>query len=55
MVTEGKEFPENSLIVGAPAKAVRTLEEKHVKMIQQGAAFYVKKSSMFKGKLKRIG
>ena len=26
LVTEGKEFPDNSLIVGAPAKAVRTLD-----------------------------
>ena len=27
LVTEGKEFPDNSLIVGAPAKLVRTLDE----------------------------
>ena len=27
LVTEGKEFPDNSLIVGSPAKAVRTLDE----------------------------
>src|SRR5919205_2645939 len=27
LVTEGKQFPENSLIVGAPAKAIRTLDE----------------------------
>ena len=25
LVTEGKEFPDNSLIVGAPAKIIRTL------------------------------
>lgn len=55
MVTEGKEFPENSLIVGAPARAVRSLEEKHVNMIASGAAFYVRKSAMFRDKLKRIG
>lgn len=27
LVTEGKEFPDNSLIVGSPAKAIRTLDE----------------------------
>ena len=27
VVTEGKEFPDNSLIIGAPAKVVRTLDD----------------------------
>ena len=27
LVTEGKEFPDGSLIVGTPAKALRTLDE----------------------------
>ena len=27
LVTEGKEFPDYSLIVGSPAKAVRTLDD----------------------------
>ena len=27
LVTEGKEFPERSLIVGSPAKAIRTLDD----------------------------
>ncbi len=25
VITEGKEFPENSLIIGAPARVIRTL------------------------------
>ena len=33
LVTEGKEFPDNSLIVGAPARAIRTLDEKATTMI----------------------
>ncbi len=28
LVTEGKSFPDNALIVGAPARAIRTLDEK---------------------------
>src|SRR5581483_3508866 len=30
VVTEGKAFPDNSLIVGAPARAIRTLDAKAV-------------------------
>src|ERR1041385_8139367 len=37
LVTEGKEFPDGSLIVGAPARAIRTLDEKAAKMIAGGA------------------
>ena len=33
LVTEGKSFPDNSLIVGAPARAIRTLDEKAMPMI----------------------
>ena len=36
LVTEGKSFPDNSLIVGAPARAIRTLDEKGVQMIRAG-------------------
>jgi carbonic anhydrase/acetyltransferase-like protein (isoleucine patch superfamily) len=31
LVTEGKEFPDNSLIIGSPAKAVRTLTEEDLR------------------------
>jgi carbonic anhydrase/acetyltransferase-like protein (isoleucine patch superfamily) len=41
LVTEGKEFPDNSLIVGAPAKLVRTLDETAVEKLRESAAHYV--------------
>ena len=55
LVTEGKEFPDYSLIIGAPAKAVRTLSEEDVARLQASAASYVKRGQLFKAELKRIG
>ncbi|NML62411.1 gamma carbonic anhydrase family protein [Massilia sp. RP-1-19] len=55
LVTEGKEFPDYSLIIGAPAKAVRTLGEEDVARLKASAASYVKRGQLFKAELKRIG
>ena len=55
LVTEGKEFPDNSLIVGSPARAIRTLDEKAHKMIANGADVYVRRSQNYAKNLKRIG
>jgi len=41
LVTEGKAFPDNSLIIGSPAKAVRTLTDEQAAGLRQGAAGYV--------------
>ena len=55
LVTEGKEFPENSLIVGAPAKAVRTLDAAAVERLRASALHYVANWRRFAVGLKRIG
>jgi carbonic anhydrase/acetyltransferase-like protein (isoleucine patch superfamily) len=55
VVPEGKSFPDNSLIVGAPAKAIRTLDEKLIEMIRGGADIYVRRSQQYAKGLKRIG
>lgn len=55
LVTEGKEFPDYSLIIGAPAKAVRTLSQEDVARMAGGAASYVERGQRFKAELKRIG
>jgi len=47
LVTEGKEFPERSLIVGAPAKAIRTLDEAAVARLRESAAHYVENAKRF--------
>src|SRR5215212_5754089 len=41
LVTEGKAFPDNSLIVGAPARAVRTLDEETIAGLRAAARHYV--------------
>ena len=54
-VTEGKEFPDHSLIVGTPARVIRTLDEKAVQMIARAADGYVKRSQRYAKGLKQIG
>ena len=41
LVPEGKEIPANSLVMGAPAKVVRRLEDKHIARIREAAEHYV--------------
>jgi carbonic anhydrase/acetyltransferase-like protein (isoleucine patch superfamily) len=55
VVTEGKSFPDNSLIVGAPARAIRTLDDKATGMILAGADNYVQRWKHYSKALKRIG
>ena len=55
LVTEGKEFPDYSLIIGAPAKAVRTLSEEDIARLEGSAASYVARAQLFKMQLKKIG
>jgi carbonic anhydrase/acetyltransferase-like protein (isoleucine patch superfamily) len=54
LVTEGKAFPDNSLIIGSPAKAVRTLTDADIAAIRAGAQSYVSRGQLFKTELKRI-
>jgi carbonic anhydrase/acetyltransferase-like protein (isoleucine patch superfamily) len=54
LVTEGKEFPDYSLIVGSPAKAVRTLDPDTAERLRQTALHYVRNFNRFAGGLKRI-
>ncbi len=54
LVTEGKTFPERSLIVGTPGKAIRTLDEAAIEKIRLNAAHYVAKTAKFRTGLERI-
>ena len=55
LVTEGKEFPDNSLIVGSPAKAIRTLDAAAAEKLRGSALHYVANWKRFAAGLKPIG
>lgn len=54
LVTEGKEFPDYALIVGAPAKLVRTLDAEAAERLKQSAASYVVNARRFAAGLTRL-
>jgi carbonic anhydrase/acetyltransferase-like protein (isoleucine patch superfamily) len=54
VVTEGKDFPDNSLIIGAPAKVVRTLDEASANKLRQSAEHYVENARRFEKGLRKI-
>lgn len=51
LVTEGKRFAPRSLIVGAPAKAIRTLSDDQVAALKASAALYAEKAAHYMVKL----
>jgi carbonic anhydrase/acetyltransferase-like protein (isoleucine patch superfamily) len=55
LITERKEFPDNSLIVGSPARAVRSIDQKTSDMILESADIYVQRWKQYAKGLKRTG
>ena len=54
LVPEGKEFPDNSLIVGVPARIVRNIEASAVPMLQMNAAIYHDRWKRYREELQPI-
>lgn len=54
LVTEGKEFPDGSLIVGSPAKVVRMLTPEQIERLKWSAAHYVDNAQRHRTLLKRV-
>lgn len=54
LVTEGKEFPDNSLIVGSPARAIRTLDPSMIDGLRQSAENYIANWRRFANRMQRI-
>jgi carbonic anhydrase/acetyltransferase-like protein (isoleucine patch superfamily) len=54
LVTEGKVFPEGSMILGSPAKVVRSLTPEQIEGLQRMAKHYVERARMHQQGLKRI-
>lgn len=55
LVTEGKEFPDGSMILGSPAKVVRQLTPEQIEGLQRSAQGYVDNAKRFKAGLRKIG
>jgi len=55
LVTEGKVFEPRSLIVGSPARAIRTLSDEQVAMLRISAAHYVEKAQRYARELRLHG
>jgi carbonic anhydrase/acetyltransferase-like protein (isoleucine patch superfamily) len=54
LVTEGKEFPPRTLIVGAPARAIRQLDDRAAAMLAASAAHYADKARRYATELVRV-
>lgn len=54
LIPEGKDIPDNSLVMGAPGKIVRELDASAAQMIAASAQVYVDNWKRFKPGLKRI-
>ncbi|CAM5768003.1 gamma carbonic anhydrase family protein [Labrys miyagiensis] len=54
LVTEGKEFPPHSLIVGSPARVLRTLTQEQIGKLLESAVHYVANSRRFAKDLRKI-
>ena len=54
LVTEGKEFPDGSLILGSPAKVARSLSEEEIAFITWSADIYVRNAARFNEQLKPL-
>ena len=54
LVTEGKTFEDNSLIIGSPARFVRTLDETSTAKLRDSANRYVAKALRFASDLHSV-
>ncbi len=54
LVTEGTVIPDNSLVVGAPAKVVKTLSDEQAAMLTFSALHYAQRCQKFKTGLTKI-
>ncbi|MGE0311277.1 MAG: gamma carbonic anhydrase family protein [Lautropia sp.] len=54
LVTEGKQFPDGSMIIGAPAKVARMLTTEEIDRLAASAASYVARAAQFRQGLVRI-
>jgi carbonic anhydrase/acetyltransferase-like protein (isoleucine patch superfamily) len=51
LITERKEFPDRSLIIGAPAKRIREVTDAEVAMLRESAAHYAERGRHYRSDL----
>jgi carbonic anhydrase/acetyltransferase-like protein (isoleucine patch superfamily) len=54
LVTENKEFPDGSMILGSPAKVVRSLTPEQIEGLQRTALHYVENAKRYRAGLKKL-
>ena len=54
LVAEGKEFPDNSLIVGVPARVARSIADNDVPMLQLNAQIYFSRWQRYREELRQL-
>jgi len=55
VITEGKQFPDRSLIVGAPAKLLRPLTDAEIAGLRVNIETYVRRGEFYRAKLVAVG
>ncbi len=55
LVTEGKTFPDGSMILGSPARVVRSLTPEQIDGLRESARRYIQNAKRFRRALKKIG
>jgi carbonic anhydrase/acetyltransferase-like protein (isoleucine patch superfamily) len=54
LVTEGKRFPDGTLILGAPARVVRDLDDAELAMLARSAEVYVENAARYSTQLRDV-
>lgn len=54
MITEGKEIPDNSMVVGSPGRVIRQLSEAQLAILQMSSDVYVKNYRRFRDTMKVV-
>ena len=54
LVTEGKEFPDGSMIMGSPAKVVKSLTPEQIEGLRRSAGHYIENAARYRQGLKKI-
>ena len=54
LVTEGKEFPDGSMILGSPARVVRPLSAEQIEGLRRSALHYMDNARQFRATLRKL-